>query len=112
MSPSGYTEDSLVEQPAIALLAKLGWETVNVYHEFDHGASILGRETKAEIILTARLRPALGRLNPDAPPEAIDQTIEELTRDRSRMNLSAANREIYHLLKNGARVPVPGCTEK
>jgi type I restriction enzyme R subunit len=105
--PTGYTEDALVERPAIALLAKLGWETVNAYGEFDYGASTLGRETKAEVILTARLRPALLRLNQDAPPEAIDQAIEELTRDRSRMSLVAANREIYHLLKNGVRVPVP-----
>ena len=35
----GYTEETLVEQPAIALLGELGWETVNAYHEFDHGAS-------------------------------------------------------------------------
>ncbi len=107
MTPSGYSEDALIEQPAIALLAKLGWETVNAYHEFDRGASTLGRETKAEVILTARLRPALQRLNPDAPPEAINQAIEELIRDRSRMSAAAANREIYHLLKNGVRVPVP-----
>ena len=44
MTPTGYTEGALVEQPAIALLAELGWETVNAYHEFDHGASTLGRE--------------------------------------------------------------------
>ncbi len=106
MTPTGYSEDALVEQPAIALLAKLGWETVNAYGEFDHGASTLGRETRAEVILTARLRPALHRLNPDAPPEAINQTIEELTRDRSRMSAAAANREIYLLLKNGVRVPI------
>jgi type I restriction enzyme R subunit len=107
MSPAGYTEDALVEQPAIALLAELGWETVNAYHEFDQGASTLGRETRSEVILTARLRPALQRLNPDALPEAIDQAIEELTRDRSRMSMVAANREIYNLLKNGVRVSVP-----
>ncbi len=106
MTPTGYTEDSLVEQPAIALLSELGWETVNAYNEFDHGASSLGRETRADVILTARLRPALQRLNPDAPSEAIGQAIEELTRDRSRMSPVAANREIYHLLKNGVRVPV------
>jgi type I restriction enzyme R subunit len=28
-----YTEDSLVEQPAIALFAQLGWLTANCYHE-------------------------------------------------------------------------------
>jgi type I restriction enzyme R subunit len=107
MTPTGYTEDALVERPAIALMGELGWETVNAYHEFDHGASTLGRETRAEVILTARLRPALQRLNPEAPPEVICQAIEELTRDRSRMSSVAANREIYHLLKNGVRVPVP-----
>ena len=26
-----YTEDSLVEQPAIALLAELGWETADCF---------------------------------------------------------------------------------
>ncbi|MDQ7825676.1 MAG: type I restriction endonuclease subunit R [Candidatus Eremiobacteraeota bacterium] len=107
MTPTGYTEDILVEQPAIALLAELGWETISAYHEFDHGASTLERENRAEFILTSRLRPALMRLNPEAPPAAIAQAIEELTRDRSRMSAVAANRELYHLLKNGIRVTVP-----
>ena len=105
--PAGYTEDALVERPAISLLAELGWETFNAYHEFDHGASTLGREARSEVIIPARLRPALQRLNPRAPHQAISQAIEELTRDRSRMSMTAANREIYHLLKNGVRVPVP-----
>ena len=106
MTPTGYTEDALVEQPAIALLGELGWETVNAYHEFDHGASTLGRANRAEVILTTLLRPALQRLNPNAPSEAISQAIEELIRDRSRMSMAAANREIYHLLKNGVRTTI------
>ena len=105
--PSGYTEDALVEQPAIALLDELGWETFNAYSEFDNGASPLGRETKAEVILKTRLREALLRLNPEVSVDSIHQAIEDLTRDRSRMSAVAANREIYHLLKNGVRVPVP-----
>lgn len=107
MTPSGYTEDALIEQPAIALLAKLGWTPYNAFHEFDHGASPVGRETRAEVILRARLRSALERLNPKAPTEAIEHAIEELTRDRSRMSMASANREIYHLLKNGVRVMMP-----
>jgi hypothetical protein len=39
MSPAGYTKDVLVEQPAIALLAELGWERFN--GEFDHTVSAL-----------------------------------------------------------------------
>ncbi len=66
MTPTGYTEDALVERPAIALLGELGWETVNTHHEFDHGVSTLGDETKAEVILKVRLRLALLQLNPEA----------------------------------------------
>jgi len=102
----GYSEDELVEQSAISLLEELGWEHFNAYGEFSHGRSALGRENKSQVVLTQRLRPALERLNPDVPADAINQAIEELTRDRSRMSLPAANREIYHLLKNGVRVPV------
>ncbi len=105
--PAGYTEDALIERPAIALLAELGWQTVNAYHEFDHGLSSLGRETKDEVVLKSRLRVALLKLNPEAPLEAIHQAIEELTRERSRMSPAAANREVYHLLKNGVRIPRP-----
>ena len=43
---------------------------------------------------------------PGCATEAINQAIEELTRDRSRMSPVAANREVYRLLKNGVRVPV------
>jgi type I restriction enzyme R subunit len=107
VSPAGYTEDALVEQPALGLLRELGWETVDAYHEFDNGPSVLGRETRSEVILKNRLRPALQRLNQDASPMAIDQVIEQLTRDRSRMSPVAANREIYDLLKNGGRARIP-----
>jgi hypothetical protein len=34
-------------------------------------AGLLGRETKAEVVLVSRLRTALDRLNPALPPEAI-----------------------------------------
>lgn len=103
---SDYSEDALVEKPAIQLLESLGWTAFNAYGEFERGASSLGRETKAEAILTTRLRQKLLDLNPEASPEAVHAAIEELTRDRSRLSPAAANRAIYHLLKNGVRVAV------
>lgn len=36
-----YSENTLVEQPAIALFEELGWETANFFHEFDQGAEAL-----------------------------------------------------------------------
>ena len=76
-----YSEDQLIEQPAIALMADLGWERLDCFDEFSQvGGSPLGRETKSEVVLTSRLRPALQRLNPDASHAAVDAAIEELTR--------------------------------
>lgn len=99
-----YSEDSLVEQPAIELFKELGWEAANCYHETYGNSGLLGRETAAGVVLISRLRPALIKLNPSLPSEAIDSAIEQMTRDRSAMSSVQANREIYHLLKNGVRV--------
>lgn len=107
MSPHAYTEEQLVEQPAIGLFAAMGWQTVSALEEtFGTGGS-LGRETKGEVVLVARLRAALTRLNPKAPAEAIQTAIDELARDRSAMSLEAANREVYKLLKEGIPVSIP-----
>ncbi len=105
---SAYSEDALVEQPAISLFGELGWETANGFHEFDRSAGCpLSREAKSEVVLAGRLRPVLERLNPDLPPEAFDQAVEELVRDRSAMSLVRANHEIYALLKEGIKVRIP-----
>jgi type I restriction enzyme R subunit len=125
--PYAYTEDQLVEQPAIGLFAELGWTTVSALEEIFGSAgpspvpsghplppvegwgercAALGRETKGEVVLVSRLQAALERLNPALPPEAITAAVDELTRDRSAMSLEAANREVYLLLKEGIRVSI------
>jgi type I restriction enzyme R subunit len=102
-----YTEDQLVEQPAIGLFAALGWQTVSAIEETLGPDGTLGRETKGQVVLVDRLRAALDRFNPALPPEAINTAIDDLTRDRSAMSPEAANREIYRLLKDGMPVSVP-----
>ena len=102
-----YTEDQLVEQPAIGLFADLGWQTVSAMEETLGAAGTLGRETKGEVVLATRLRAALVRLNPTLPAEAINNAIDEISRDRSAMLPEAANREVYRLLKEGTTVSVP-----
>ncbi len=105
--PSEYTEDHLVEQPAIELIRdELDWDYRNCYDEWASGASCLGREAKRDVVLIDRLRPALESLNPDLPAEAVDAAIEELTRDRSALSLAEANREIFRLLRSGIQVKV------
>lgn len=110
MTPKGgssYSEQGLIEQPAIEMLKKLGWKHINALHETLGPSGTLGRDNQSEIILQSRLRNAFQRLNPDLPPEAYNLTFEELTRDRSRLSMPAANREIYQLLRNGLKVHIP-----
>lgn len=104
---NAYTENQLVEQPAIGLFAALGWATVSAMEETFGAEGTLKRENRTEVVLVNRLRTALKRLNPSAPPEAIGNAIDELTRDRSAMMLEQANREVYLLLKDGIKVSVP-----
>ncbi|HMA32909.1 MAG TPA: type I restriction endonuclease subunit R [Chloroflexia bacterium] len=103
--PSAYSEDALVEQPAIATFAALGWATVNAYAEtFAPGGGSLGRETPAEVVLRPRLRAALARLNPALPATALALAEEELTRDRATLHPVRANEAVYGLLRDGVKV--------
>ena len=105
MSAHAYTEDPLVEQPAIGLFAEPGWAVAGPPPNAgvagagvwpflqDAGvagepcdAGLLGREAKGKVVWVSRLsRPSAGleRLNPALPPEAIAAAMDELTRDRS-----------------------------
>lgn len=111
MSPAAphshdYSEDTLVEQPAIALFESLGWETGNLYAEWTGSSSCEGRQTQQDVVLEERLRAALSKLNPDLPSDAINLVVEELARDRSKLLPVNANQEVYQLLKGGVPVPV------
>ena len=101
-----YSEDTLVEQPAIALFESLGWETGNLYAEWTGSTSSEGRQTQQVVVLEERLRATLSKLNPDLPTEAINLVVEELARDRSKLLPINANQEVYRLLKDGAPVSV------
>ena len=105
--PHAYTEDQLVEQPAIGLFAQLGWQTVCALEETFGTGGTLERDNPGEVVLVARLRTALTKLNPKSPAEAVSAAIEAIIRDRGAMTLPAANREVYSLLKEGVLVSVP-----
>ena len=102
-----YTEDALVEQPAIALLKQLGWQHHQLLHRnLRRERHAWPRDTRARSSSSRHLRAALAKLNPSASADAIEQAIEQITRDRSAMSLAAANRDVYTLLKNDITVRV------
>lgn len=100
-----FSEDALIEQPAIRLFKEgLGWQVVNAYDETYGEKGSLGREHRGEVVLVSRLRPALVKLNPDLPTAALELAITEIIRDRSTLPLTAANQDAYKLIKDGVRV--------
>ena len=100
-----YTEDGLVEQPAIALFDSLNWDTETCWDELFgsevDGDLAFGRETRNDVVLTNRLLNALKSLNNGISTLIIQEAIDEISRDRSAMSDIAANESIYHLLKDG-----------
>ena len=100
-----YTEDGLVEQPAIALFDSLDWDTETCWDETfgcdAEGDLAFGRETRNDVVLTNRLREALLKLNEGIPSLILQEAMDEMCRDRSSISDIAANEAIYLLLKDG-----------
>ena len=102
-----YTEDHLVEQPAIQFIRnELGWDVMNCYDEWNGGVSNQGREGKreggniehrtpnierrSEETRKTRTNPAPQRLNSDLPVEAIEGAVEEMSRETERSGFPLA----------------------
>lgn len=102
-----FTEDQLVEQPAIQFLTdQFAWQHVNCYSESFGEAGTLGRASNNEVVLRSKLSAAVRRLNPELLELAVEQVVEEVSRDRSAMSSVEANREVYQLVKEGVRVKI------
>ena len=92
---SSYTEDTLVQQTTADYLPQqLGWESVYAYNNEDFGpASLLGRNSDREVVLTRTLREKLVELNPDLPDEAYDDAVRQITATVASQTIAATNRE-------------------
>src|SRR5687767_10098611 len=86
-----FSEDELVERPAVALLAELGWDTVNAHEERLGPGGTLGRDSRRDVVLGHRLLETLRSLNPDAPAAALEEAATAVSRDRAAMDPTRAN---------------------
>ena len=99
----GFTE-SIVGDAALEWFEGLGYSVLD-------GPEIAYGEPAAErtdpeyrdLILEGRLRQALARLNPDLPPEALDDAFRKLTRIDSP-SLITRNRDLHSMLVDGVNV--------
>ncbi len=110
MTPSDFSEQGLVERPTLALLGQLGYEAVHGHSELFGAENVaaggLGRDDQSQVLLEHRLQPKLASLNPDLPATAIAAAVDALTQDRSALEPTRANREVWMLLRDGAKVTV------
>jgi type I restriction enzyme R subunit len=58
MNPPHPDSEEALELETIALFQQLGYTTANCYNEWNSGTSTLGRETRSEVVLISKLRPA------------------------------------------------------
>ena len=98
---TAFTE-SVVEQAALAWLEGLGWRVTHGL-EIAPGEAGAERADYAQVVLEARLRGALARLNPVLPPQALEDVFRRLTRPEGA-EVSARNRAVHRLLVEGVTV--------
>src|SRR5205807_6886810 len=75
-------EDRLVQATFAEHLEKvLGWQSVYAWNDETFGPDgTLGRADTRAVVLTRELRAALGRLNPQLPPAAVEEAVSMMTR--------------------------------
>lgn len=100
---TAFTE-SVVEEAALDWLARLGYAVLHGPDIADGGAAA-ERDTSGyrDVILNARLRSALARLNPDLPAEALEDAHRKLAR-LDAPSLIERNRAVHRMLAEGINV--------
>ena len=106
MTPSPYTEDTLVQQTTADYLEQqLGWESVYAHNHEDFGPnSLLGRASERDVVLARPLREKLAALNPGLPDGAYDEAVRRLTAATASQTIVAANHDKYDLARDGIQV--------
>ncbi|HEY3312358.1 MAG TPA: type I restriction endonuclease subunit R [Anaerolineales bacterium] len=99
-----FTE-SAIEETTLGWFKELGYGVL-------YGGEIAPEEPAAEranygeVILAGRLRAALARINPNVPPDALEQAFRKVTRPASPSQVGS-NRAFHAMLANGIDVEYP-----
>ncbi len=96
--------ESVVEEAALAWLGGVGW---HVARGPDIAVGMPGaarsEPSYRDVVLDGRLRQALLRLNPDLPPDALEDAYRKLTRTDAP-SLIERNRAVHRMLVDGVTV--------
>ena len=98
-------DENAIEQTALGLLESLGYEVAHG-PDLAHDGATPERDPKAahgDVVLRARLRAGLARLNPDLPAVALDEAERKVMRTDSPV-LIENNRAFHRMLTDGVDV--------
>lgn len=103
MMPFAATEDTLAEQPTLALLCANGdWEHIHGA-ELAPDAPAAERKLWSDVVLAERLRQAVARINPQLPADAVERVCDVAIASTSPIVIED-HRSFHELLLSG--VPV------
>lgn len=109
-SARNQAENEKLRQRALTVFAGLKYEMLDAAGEQDGNCALTGRDYDSEVVLKGRLLAALFALNThiakDVRAQAISDAVEKLTANRTLLDTTEANREIYKLLKDGVPVDI------
>ena len=97
----GVTE-SVVEEAALDWLMSLGY-VIASGPDIAPGEPIAERRDYSQVVLEDRLRQAIARLNPNLPPDALEEAFRKLTRLEGH-TLEARNRRLHRMLVDGVAI--------
>ncbi|MFQ5641093.1 MAG: type I restriction endonuclease subunit R [bacterium] len=94
--------ENTLEQTSLEWFQSLGWQTAFGPDISPDGLACERKEYN-QVILEGRLRTALENINPNIPPDAIDEAVREITRTDSP-SLVENNRRFHRMLTDGVDV--------
>lgn len=97
-----HLDESTVEQIAMNWLQEIGWQ-VALGADIAPGQPRAERDDYREVILAQRLRDALTLLNPELPPDALEDAFRKLM-NPSGADLLQRNRQMHRYLVDGVTV--------
>ena len=97
--------ESIVEDAALEWFGELGY-AVGHGPQMAPGELAAERASFADVVLEARLRDAIGRLNPAVPDEAREEALRKVLRVATP-SLTQTNRAFHQMLRDGVPVEYP-----